>query len=1172
MLGLMLRFELKYHFSQITFKAAAVLFFVLGLLAVQGSYGGDQVHKNAPYVMTTLIALLSMSSIFVSTILCAGAVMRDASYKMESILFTTSVRKLPYFLTRFTGLVLSVFIVLALAAAGLLLGSLFAPGGERGPYDLLYFVQPLVVFGFPNILFSASLIFCAALLTQNTRAVYATGLLLYVLYLSASILGNSPLLATSSLKVLQPDALPLLLDPFGLASFFSHTRSWTDFQRNTLLFPLTKEFLFNRLLWSALSLLALVAAYRFFSFRISIPKSVRKHIRSQKSGPPATYRRFKVSPQGFGYNVSGFFSQLRLELQSLFGHIPFMVMLLLWIFIFTIELKDSLFSGPYGINFYPQTGIIIEELRSVRPAALLIIFYAAELLWREKTDRIADLIFSTPVPGSVLWTAKCTVLLLLCAVLVTANIFVGIGIQLFNGHYALQLPVYLSLYYYSAVPLILLSLLFIFIQTLIPDKYLGILLSVAAAFVISFSARLGIEHYLLRFASVPSLSYSSFNGFGHYSRAFHGYMLYWGGLCALLSFLAAAFFKPMRAANWAEACKSIDFLKGKYQRLTCLSFLLIWMSTGIYIYYQTNVKGHYQSTNAEILWRMDYEKKYKQFSGLTQPVIKSVKTNVALYPGEGIYTVKGSYLLKNESDTAVRQIWAGIDPQVSSANISISEPADKTLDSRFGQYWFYLKDPVLPGAVLKMDFEIIVNRSGFTAFNSENSVVENGSYIEMEKYVPALGYNPGFEARDENARKGYGLAPRHMETSPDLAYHLIDFETTISTAADQHVVTVGTLKRSWSQNERRYFQYKTSQPTGFMFALSSAKYAVFKQRYKQVELSVYYHPGQDQNLPAILQAMKNTLDYCTANFAPYPLKTLTLAEIPQYPGAATAYPGVVFSAERINFLGDFSNKDKINQSYAITAHEVSHQWWANLLSPVQGPGRNFLTESLAKYTEAMVLKKHYGSQQLRNYLEMENNLYFALRNSDGKELPLLQSIDQPFVYYQKGVLAMNALQHGLGEKKLNQALSELIKSHAAPRLKATPEDFTRKLYRSASVHEKKWMDELLKKVISFDLGIQVVSCERTATGKYLLTLQVHTAKNFGDLPGSEPADDAFEIAVFSQLPNSIRRPFARTKYHFTKTNTLLTLILDKKPETVQIDPDILVLDNNRLDNTASVSR
>ncbi|QHV96895.1 hypothetical protein GJR95_18620 [Spirosoma endbachense] len=1171
MLGVLLPFEIRYHLRQISFRAAAILFFGLGILAIQGSYGGEEVHKNSPYAITVIVGLLSLCSIFASTIFCANVVLRDTTYKMDAIVFTTAVGRLPYFGVRFLGLLLAVFLLLCLSLLGMAAGSVLLDSGQSGPFRFDYFWQPLLVFGLPNVLFSSSLIFCTAMLSQNVRAIYVAGVLLYILYWSASILGNSPLLATSSLKIAEPDPLPLLLDPFGLAAFFGEARLWSDWQRNTQLFPLRNVFLLNRLLWTAFAGILLTVSYQYFTFRLHLPAQTRQKTR-QESVNLVRYSPYQVHPQGYAFGWITFLSQLKLEIISLVKHIPFMVMLLLWIFLFAIELNDTLFSGSYGIRTYPATGVIIDELRSMRLAMLLIIFYAAELLGRERAATMQELIYSTPVFTSSLWGAKCVTLGVLVVILVSTNIGIGIAVQLSNGYFTIELPSYLTLYYYSGLPLFLFAVLAVFIQTITPNKYLGMLLSMLVAFCIVFSRRLGIEHYLLRYATVPELTYSYLNGFGHFANAFNWYMLYWGAFAVVLSLLTIGLWQNGQYNTGWQRVNSIGSHWGKLSAYLGAAAVLLWLFTGSKIYYDTNVVGNYKSTAAKLDWQLRYERQFKPFSRRSQPIIKAVITDIALYPKDGKYTVKGSYRLKNESTEPMSTVWVGIDPEVTSCRLSI-QGARQTRNAEFNQYWFILQKPLVPGAEVTLHFSMEVIRSGFMPFNSEHAVVENGTYIELEKYVPFLGYNSRFETDDAKARKKSGLPSQSIPVPADNRYHLIDLETTVSTEPDQYVVTVGDLQKSWIADQRRYFEYKTTAPINFMFALSSARYTIKKETYKGVELSICYQDGRTHNMASMMQAMKDAMDYCNSNFSHYPLKHFTLAEIPHYKGAATAYPGLIFSAERINFLSDFRNTDNVNFGYAIVAHEVSHQWWANKVAPVNGPGDGLLTESLAKYTEAMVVEKSFGKMLLRNYLQTDNGLYFSMRNSDGKELPLAQATDQPYVYYQKGGLVLYAIKETLGEANLNRALQRLIEKHAYPATKATPDDLIHELYQEATATQARRIDDLLKKVIVYSMKVTVVSCESLVNCQFRLTLRINMGKT--EQGSNKPLlpDDAIDIALFDRKPeewDQHLKPLYLQKHHFSNGETLLTLTINKKPQSVAIDPYGYMLDENQADNRQEV--
>ncbi|WP_199139490.1 M1 family aminopeptidase [Pedobacter sp. ASV12] len=1171
MMGQLLRFELKYHFGQLSFKITALLFFALGMVIVNGGFGSSEVYKNSPFTITYITSFLSLLTVFASTLCCANVVLRDQVYQMDSVVFTTSIKKRPYFFVRFAGLVVAVFFILVVAILGMLLGGYWFAADQLGPFKWVNCLQPLLVFGLPNILFSSAIIFCTAVLSKNTRAIYAAGVLLYILYMAASILGNSPMLANSAYKTTDSLAVPILTDPFGLAAFFATVKTWTDLQRNTQQFPVEGLFLMNRLLWLGFTAVLILLSYRLFNFRLGqTPKSKQAKVSKRKIAL-VPFRNFKTQAQGFGYSWLVFKSQFRLETVSLFKHISFMVMLLLWIFIYTIELKDTIFNGQYGTSAYPTTGLIVEQLRSMRFSLILVIFFAAELLGSERSVNIHSLIYSTPIGNWPMWAAKTLALMVLVLALTTTNIGIGIALQLSHGYFNIEPLTYISLYYYNSLPLCLFVVLIVFAQNLSANKYLGMVLGLFVAAFFVMAQRVGLEHYLFRFAAVPDLEYSYFNGFGHYAKAFNWYMVYWSGFCVLLAGLTVALWQDRLNSTLTQRFKRIGHLIRSHKWLFGLA-IVVFFTSGGYIYEQTNLVGGYQNKKAQLDWRIRYEKKYKALANWPQPTVKSVKTHVDLLTKEAKYHVKGSYLLQNESKLAIAKIWVGINREVNYFDVRVRAKGKSKIDREFKQQFIELEKPLKPGDTLYMDFSLEVVTSGFVPFNKENSVVENGSYIELEKFVPDFGYNSSMETSDERARKKAGLAPIVIGNATDSNYHLIDLETTISTAPDQQVVTVGQLQKEWIKDGRRYFHYKTTQPIDFMFALSSARYQVKTELYKGMALKLYYLKGHEYNLSDMLQGMKDALSYGAEYYSPYQFKQLSLAEIPQYNGAATAYAGVLFSAEKLNFLTNY-NKSLINHAYAIAAHETAHQWWANQLRPLSQPGADMFTESMAKYTEAVLMEHRYGKMYLRKYLSFDNNLYFVYSATDHEERPLGKSYNQPYIYYQKGGLVMYALKEMLGEREMNLVLSRLLAKHSSPNKRAGTEDLVAELYKAATHEQRQFIDESINKMMVYRMSLKVLQGKALANGQYELKLQVNI----------EPSEKAgrtalqphmtVDLATFDQLKEDWTdqtKPFYLKKHHFTKRQTILSIMVPQKPKAVALDPYAYYLDDNQQDNLQTI--
>lgn len=1166
MLTKLLTFEIRYHVRQATFLITALIFFAFGIAANKGGFGSELVHKNSAFVHTTVISLLSLFSIFASTLFCANVVMRDSLFRIEAVIFTTAITRIQYYLVRFTGLVLAVFSLLILLAAGLWTGAVFNDVNDLGPFRLINYVHPLLVFGFPNVLFASAMLFGTAMLTKNVRAIYSVGVLLFILYMVASIVGNSALLATSTHNNDGGNVIATLIDPFGLSSFFETTRKWGDAQRNHDLFPVAGLFLWNRILWILMSLTVLVICYKLFHFRVKLlEKKARKQSNIKVFATPIPYRPVAVSPFGVWYQFSTFRSQLILETSALVKHIPFMVMMALWVFFFAVELKDTLFSGVYGIHNYPTTGIIVEEIRSIKFGLILIIFYGAEVLTREKTANMQELVYGTPVQNRIMLGAKMTTLFLLVFLLVTINIGIGISMQLTHNYFNLELPTYLSLYYFSAFPMLLFTVLVVFVQNMSRNKYVGMLLSMVVVFLVVFAERFGLEHYLFRFATTPDLQFSTFNGFGYYVRSFNWYMLYWLGMAGILAIATIALWQRNGNLRFFERVKMAGTYLYRNKGLLLVA-IAVWMGSGAFIYRETNLVQRYMNKNSLLQWRIDYEKKYSFIRSQIQPEITGVKTKVDLFPDQQRYVVRGSYELKNSTSKDISTIWVRADKEVSSFRIVMNGSNASPMDKRFNTQQISLAKPMKPGSTSTLQFEISVNRNGFTPFNNENSVVSNGSYIELEKYLPQFGFDTDILLTDSILCRRSALPESIPEIPVDSNYHLVDYETLISTAKDQYIVTVGKLKKTWVSGERRFFWYKTMQPVNTMFALSSARYAQKSQLYKGVSLRIYYHPEEKYNLQMMMKGMQDALDYGNTNFGAYNRNHLTLAAIPQYRGAATAYPGTIFSAERINFLGNFSGKEKVNHSYAITVHETAHQWWANQISPAPVAGADLLTESLAKYTEAMVIEKNFGKEYLSHYLKADQNMYFVMRGGNEKELPLTGAFNQNYVHYQKGGLVFYAVKEAIGEKTLNNVLKTFITNFRAPNKRPTASALVNEILKVSPEHQKRFIQESFQGVFTYDLGVKILSARKQSDGRYLLNIEVD-ASRLSAIGAVTVPDMDVDLAIYS---HGNRSPFYLQKHRLYKRKNTFSIIVNSRPERVAVDPFAYLLDQNLSNNTMNI--
>lgn len=158
---------------------------------------------------------------------------------------------------------------------------------------------------------------------------------------------------------------------------------------------------------------------------------------------------------------------------------------------------------------------------------------------------------------------------------------------------------------------------------------------------------------------------------------------------------------------------------------------------------------------------------------------------------------------------------------------------------------------------------------------------------------------------------------------------------------------------------------------GVFFSIQSAAYAVTRDRWRDVDLAVYYHPTHAYNVDRMITAMKGSLDYFTAHFSPFQFKQLRILEFPAYRTFAQSFANTIPYSEAIGFVASYEEPDKIDLVTYVTAHEVGHQWWGHQIISAGMQGMTLLVETLAQYSALMVMEPYPTSRDLIRHLRAQ---------------------------------------------------------------------------------------------------------------------------------------------------------------------------------------------------------
>ncbi|HYS78663.1 MAG TPA: M1 family aminopeptidase, partial [Candidatus Dormibacteraeota bacterium] len=905
------------------------------------------------------------------------------------------------------------------------------------------------------------------------------------------------------------------------------------------------------------------------------------------AGPlPAVAPRF-----GAATTWSQFRRQTRIETVGALRGVPFLIMLfagLLNVFGSTFSLDDL-----YGTKIYPVTNLMLRAIAGSFAlfVFLVLTFYSGDLVWRERTLRMSEMLDALPVRTWVAWASKLSALAAVLVTMLAAVLLACVGVQAFSGYAHFEIPLYLKGLFLVALPQFLFfAALCLFMQVVLDNKFLGWLVSslfYIAGFVLP---ALRLEHHLYRFGTAPESPYSDMNGYGHFVQPLAWFFLYWGLVCAALVVLAHLF--------WVRGTETSFRLRARLarRRLTrSVAAALLFASAGAvaaggFIYYNTNVLNRYRPTKTLYDRQAAYEKKYRRYLGLPQPRVTDVDADVDIHPESRSVGIRGRYTLVNRTGAPVDRLHLFLNPDVT---VRALQPAGGVLDMAdddLGYRIYRLDPPLRPGAETQVTYDLAIENRGFVNNGSHNQIVYNGTFFDSFDFFPHVGYVKRVELDDPNERRRRDLPPvQRFPKIGDAAAHAdtylsgeadwVRFATTVSTSPDQIAIAPGYLKREWTENGRRYFRYEMDSPIFDFFAYLSARYAVRRDRWNDVDIEVDYHPDHAYNVDRMIAAVKKSLDYFTTNFGPYQHHQVRIVEFPRYARFAQSFPNTIPFSESLGFIARLDDRpDAIDYVSYVTAHEVAHQWWAHQVMGANVQGATLLSETMAQYSALMVMEREYGGDTMRRFLKYELDRYLQGRGGERiEELPIDLVEDQPYIHYRKGSLIMYALKDYVGEKALNRALAEYVKAVAFQKPPYTDSleflDFVR---RAVPPDRQAILDDLFRNITLYGNRAVKATWSRREDGKYVVRLDVTAAKYRADGKGNEtpvPLDDWIDIGVFGERDPkgpSEGRLLAMEKRHVEGQGGTFELVVDQEPKKAGIDPFNKLIDRAPDDNLVSV--
>jgi len=1184
-------FEFRYQVRSPVFWVAFSVFFLLTFGATTISQihigSGGNTHVNAPYAILEELGIMSVFAIFALTAFVANVVVRDDETGFGPIVRSTRITKFDYLYGRFSGALAAGALMVTSLPLGILIGSLMpwvdpVKVGPFRPEDYLYAYAVILL---PTMFVLGAAFFALATATRSMMATYVGVVAFLIAFFVLTGLFSKP----------EYDHIVGILEPFGIGAVDEVAKYWTASDRNTMLPAISGVLLYNRLIWLSVGFLFLGIAflsYRFETRGARMPANAKAEpiVVRPRSGPlPAPqFTTAGVLTQGWAWT--------RFEMAQVFKSPAFFVLLALGLLnsfgglAFATDQRDFI--------VLPVTNLMITTLDgafSIIPM-IVAIYYAGELVWRERDRRTHEIFDACPVPDWAFVIPKIVAISLVLIAMIAVSVLAGVAVQAFAGYFNFEWTHYLVRYVVpNSIRAIELAALAIFVQALSPHKYVGWgIMALLQVVLIAFS-NIGFDHHLYLFGTTIAVPLSDMNGQGKFWIGRAWFQVYWSAFALALTVLTYALWRRGTEARLQPRLARLPRRLRGIAGLVMAFALLIWVGSGAYIYYNTNVLNAYRTSIDEDAWAADYEKALYRFKDVAPPRIVDVQLNVAISPHVPSVVTTGRYVVQNKTGKLLKQVHVRWMRDLKVEKLDVEGARITRRFEKFNYVIYTFDRPMLPGETRAITFQTVWRQDGFKNSGNMIRVVDNGTFVNNREITPILGMDRNELLTDPVKRRRYHLPaelrpPKLEDDSARASSYIandadwVTSDITVSTVADQTPIAPGYRVSDVVRDGRHTVRFKSGAPILYFFSMQSAAYAVKRDKWHDVELAVYYDPHHPYEVDRMLKAMKASMDVYNKVFSPYQFRQARILEFPGYESFAESFANTIPYSEAIGFVQDDRairrDPDKIDMVTFVTAHELGHQWWAHQLIGANMQGMTMLSETFAQYSAMLVMEHLYGPEHVRKFLKEELDAYLRARGGEEvEELPLDRVEDQGYIHYRKGAVIMYRLKETVGEDVVDRSLRRLLRQYA---FKAAPypssKDFIKILREEAGPKYDSLITDLFDKITLYDLTAKSATWTKRPDGKFDVAVTVDAHKYYADGKGVQTEvrmNEPVSIGVFLAKPGDAN--FAKDKILTLASRPIVTgtqtfhIVTAAPPKFAGIDPYNEWIDRNSDDNVVAAT-
>jgi len=290
-----------------------------------------------------------------------------------------------------------------------------------------------------------------------------------------------------------------------------------------------------------------------------------------------------------------------------------------------------------------------------------------------------------------------------------------------------------------------------------------------------------------------------------------------------------------------------------------------------------------------------------------------------------------------------------------------------------------------------------------------------------------LGWDDDVPENEQIWTQGQGKYSSYWVPSFDNMNEKVEFDLNITFDKNYTVVANGKLINTSENGQLKRWYFDMSQPmSSYLLAFAIGNYRAKQLTSNSgISISNYFYPKDSTLVEPTFRYTKEIFDFLEKEIGvPYPWQNYK-----QLPARDFLYAGMENTGTTIfseSFMIDstaFADKNYVN----VNAHELSHQWFGNLVTEVDA-SNHWLHEGFATYYASLTEKELFGDEYFYWLLfDKAQTLEALSRKGEGGSLldPKASSI----TFYDKGALAVYMLRERLGEDNFKNGIRSFFSTY-----------------------------------------------------------------------------------------------------------------------------------------------